>query len=320
MYNMDNIWIADGHCDSLGDFINGKRDLRSRSTSGHWDLIRAREGKIGLQFLAAYIESEYKPFLALQRGLEYIEAALRFVEQNNKQVFLVQTKEDISRLAQTDQVGLLLNIEGGEIIGESLFMVDVIYRLGVRSMGLTWNERNAIADGIGEANSKGGLSQFGRRVVSKMNEVGMLIDVSHINKAGFWDVIAQSSQPIVASHSCAQRICNHPRNLDDQQLKALAEVKGVVGVNFCPEFLNETGQASIEDVIKHICYIAEIAGVDTVGIGSDFDGIISTPKGLEDVSKMSILIERLRAVGFNTGEIHKICHENFVRLLKDVLK
>jgi len=317
---MNNIWIADGHCDSLGDFINGKRDLKSKSNSGHWDLARAREGKIGLQFFAAYIESEYKPFLAMHRGLEYIEAALRFVEQNREQVFLLKTKEDLSRLAHTDQIGILLNIEGGEIIGESLFMLDIIYRLGVRSLGLTWNERNAIADGVGESNSNGGLSQFGHRVISKMNELGMLIDVSHINQAGFWDVINQSSQPIIASHSCAKSICNHPRNLDDQQLKALAEVKGVVGVNFCPAFLNETGQASIEDVIRHICYIAEIAGVHTVGIGSDFDGIASVPNGLEDVSKMAVLIEKLRTVGFNEAEIQKICYENFVRLLQDVLK
>ncbi|NLP43108.1 MAG: membrane dipeptidase [Peptococcaceae bacterium] len=317
---MDNIWIVDGHCDSLGDYINSKRDLMGKSGGGHWDLVRAREGKIGLQFFAAYIESDYKPYLAMQRGLEYIEAALRFVDQNLEQVFLVKTNADISHLAKTDKIGILLNIEGGEIIGESLFMLDIIYRLGVRSMGLTWNERNAIADGVGETNSKGGLSKFGHKVISKMNELGMLIDVSHINQAGFWDVVGQTSQPIVASHSCVKRICNHPRNLDDQQIKALADVKGVIGVNFCPEFLNETGQASTEDVIRHICYIAEIAGVDTVGIGSDFDGITSTPHGLEDVSKMGGLIEKLRAVGFDTAEIQKICYGNFVRLLKDVLK
>ncbi|RNC28992.1 MAG: hypothetical protein AWM53_00912 [Candidatus Dichloromethanomonas elyunquensis] len=317
---MGNIWIADGHCDSLGDLTDGKRDLQKSAYFGHWDIMKAKEANIGLQFFAAYIESEYKPFLAMQRGLQHIEAARRFIDHSQDEVFLVSCSDDLQYLGKNGKIGLLLHVEGGEILAENIFMLDIIYRLGVRSLGLTWNQRNAIADGIGERQSSGGLSQFGLNVISKMNELGMIIDVSHINKAGFWDVLHHSNSPVIASHSCAQTLCQHPRNLDDEQLKALAGSKGVVGINFCKDFLCESGEANMDDIVKHICHIAEVAGIDTVGFGSDFDGIPSTPDGFENVSKYPLLIEKLYQRSFSMMEIEKICHGNFVRVLQNVLK
>jgi membrane dipeptidase len=317
---MGIIWIADGHCDSLGDFTEGKRDLRGTDGFGHWDLKKAREANIGMQFFTAYIEEEFKPFLAGQRGLQHLEAALRFSDENEEAVFIVKSREDLSGLGKTRRVGLLINVEGGEILGESLFMLSLIFRLGVRSIGLTWNQRNAIADGVGEKGSKGGLTQFGSKVIEKMNDLGMIIDVSHINEAGFWDVISSSRTPVIASHSCAYRLCSHPRNLKDEQLRALAENKGLVGINFCPDFLRASGRATIDDVVNHIRYIAETAGVETVAFGSDFDGIPVTPEGLEDASRYPLLVEKLFAAGFHEKEIIKMCHGNFVRVLNDVLK
>ncbi|MGI6449437.1 MAG: dipeptidase [Desulfitobacteriia bacterium] len=315
---MNNLWIADGHCDSLGDLTSGKRDLLGEG-EGHWDLAKARRAGLGLQFFAAYIESEYKPFLASWRGLEHLETALKFIDLNREAVFLIKGKNDLANLGKS-KIGLVLNVEGGEILGESLFMLDLIYRLGVRSIGLTWNERNALADGVGEIGSKGGLSNFGLKVIARMNALGIIIDVSHLNEAGFWDVIAKTDKPIIASHSCARALCDHPRNLDNRQLRAIAEVGGLVGVNFCQDFLSETGQAGIDDVVKHICYIAEVAGVDCVGFGSDFDGIPSTPQGLEDASKLPLLLEKLRNCGFKEEDLTKISHGNFIRVLNNVLK
>ncbi len=317
---MEKIWIADGHCDSLGDLTAGKRDLLGPSDLGHWDLVRAKAANLGLQFFAAYIESEYKPFLACQRGLEHLDTALKFIDSNPEDVFLIQNRSDLLKLGLANKIGILLNIEGGEILGESLFMLDLIYRLGVRSIGLTWNERNAIADGVGETGSRGGLSQFGFQVIARMNALGVMIDVSHINEAGFWDVINNTSSPIIASHSCAQRLCNHPRNLNDQQLRALAKNNGLIGVNFCQDFLCKNGRASVDDVVKHISYIAEIAGVEAVAFGSDFDGIPLAPEGIENVSKFPLLIDKLIKSGFSEVEIMKISHGNFVRVLDDVLK
>jgi len=317
---MNKDWIIDGHCDSLGDLTDGKRNLKQSTPLGHWDLLKAKEANIGLQFFAAYIESEYKPYLAMQRGLQHIAAARRFLDDNQDEVFLIRNRADLDCLGTMNKMGILLNVEGGEIIGESLYMLDIIYRLGVRSMGLTWNERNAIADGVGEINSRGGLSQFGIKVISRMNALGMVVDVSHLTAAGFWDVIHHTNKPIIASHSCAQSLCKHRRNLNDEQLRALAENKGMVGINFCPDFLCDDGQATIDDVVRHICYISGIAGVEAVGFGSDFDGIESTPKGLETVAQFPQLIEKLRQKGFSESEIIKICHGNFVRVLQNVLE
>lgn len=317
---MRKYWIVDAHCDSIGDYCLGKRDLSTSTEVGHWDLNRANLGNIGLQFMASYIESEYKPSLASWRGLQLVDAGLRFISSNNDRVLLIQKKVDLNKLGKTGFTGIILSVEGGEILGESLFMLDIIHRLGVRALGLTWNERNAIADGVGEINSKSGLSTFGIEVIKRMNKLGMLIDVSHLNEPGFWDVLQLSQKPIIASHSCAQAICNHPRNLNDRQLRALADKKGVVGINFCPDFLNSKGQASVDDVVRHICHVAEIAGVDSVGFGSDYDGIPHTPEGLESAAMFTSLVTKLEDCGFNEQEMAKICHGNFMRVLNEVLE
>jgi len=214
----------------------------------------------------------------------------------------------------------LLSVEGGEILGETIFMLDIIFKLGVRALGLTWNQRNALADGVGEADTQSKLTQLGQEVILRMNKLGMLIDVSHLNEAGFWHVLELSKDPIVASHSCAKALCAHPRNLTDQQLRALAKQKGLVGVNFYPQFLQETGKATRDDVVRHICHIAEVAGVETVGLGSDFDGISETPQGLEHVGNYTHLLDDLRKSGFSPLEIEQITGRNFMRVLSSVLK
>lgn len=317
---MENLWIIDGHCDSLGCLLSGERDLIKESESGHWDLARARKGNIKMQFMAAYIESEFKPFLAAQRGLELIEAALNFLDRNKDEIYLIQNKRDLSMLNLQKKMGILLSVEGGEILGENIWMLDMIFRLGVRSLGLTWNQRNAIGDGVGERESRGRLSSFGQKVVKRMNKLGMLVDVSHLSESCFWHVIELSEQPVIASHSNAFSICAHPRNLTDQQLVALKKIKGLTGINFCPDFLTEEGKAEIKDLVKHICHIVEIAGIETVGLGSDFDGIDNTPIGLESAAKYALLLEELSKTGFTNEELQKICHGNFERVLNNVLK
>ncbi|SHN82069.1 dipeptidase [Desulfitobacterium chlororespirans] len=315
---MKDVWVIDGHCDSILDFLEGKRSLTTPQEGGHWDIQRAKEGKVMLQFMAAFIESQYKPERGTLRGLELIHAVHRFIQINGESVVLVRQAEDLRRLAPS-QVGCLLSIEGGEILGNSLFLLDIIYELGVRALGLTWNQRNAIADGAGEL-TQSALTQFGEKVIQRMNELGMLIDVSHLNEAGFWHVLKLSTQPILASHSCAYALCPHPRNLTDEQLKALAQNGGVVGVNFYPGFLTQEPKASLQDVVRHIQYIAEVAGVDVIGLGSDFDGIESTPAGLEGADKYGDLAKALHLAGFNDQEIEKIMYKNFMRLLSTVLK
>ena len=317
---MKNSYIVDGHCDSLNDFVNNDRTLKDPSAGGHWDIQRARQTGVALQFLAAFIETRYKPNRSLQRGLQLIEGAHRFIANNLDQVFLVQEKIDLLQIPDPTRLGILLSVEGGEILGEDLFMLDIIFKLGVRALGLTWNQRNALAAGVGEADTHLKLSNFGQEVVQRMNKLGMIVDVSHLNEAGFWHVLEVSKDPIAATHSCAKALCIHPRNLTDQQLRALGRHKGVVGVNFYPGFLKETGVATREDVVRHICHIAEVAGAETVGLGSDFDGIEETPEGLGHVGDYNYLQDDLIKIGFSTREVKQIMGLNFMRLLSDVLK
>ncbi len=313
-------WVVDGHCDSLYEFLAQKRSLTQAHEGGHWDLERARHGGVALQFMAAFIESEYKPHRAMQRGLELLEAAQRFVQINKDRVFLIKEQKDLAQIPHAHKIALLLAVEGGEIIGESLFMLPIIYALGVRSLTLTWNQRNALADGVGEHLTGSKLTRFGQAVIKEMNALGMLIDVSHLNEAGFWHVLELSSQPIVASHSCARKLCPHVRNLSDEQLRALGRAGGVVGVYFYPRFLVDNGPATRQDVVKHIIHMAEVAGVEAVGLGSDFDGIDNTPAGLEDCSRYPLLAQDLSHAGFTDEEIGKIFGKNFIRVLSTVLK
>lgn len=315
-----NSYIVDGHCDSLIDFVNNKRTLEGPSAGGHWDIERAKRSGVALQFLAAFIETKYKPDRSLQRGLELIEGAHRFIASHLDQVFLIQAKRDLELIPHPSRLGVLLSVEGGEILGEDLFMLDIIFKLGVRALGLTWNQRNALATGIGEVDARHKLTHLGQEVVQRMNELGMMVDVSHLNETGFWHVLDISKAPIAATHSCARALCAHPRNLTDQQLRALGRHKGVVGVNFYPRFLKETGIATRNDVVRHICHIAEVAGVETVGLGSDFDGIEETPEGLGHVGDYNYLRNDLIKAGFSSQEVEQIMGRNFMRLLSDVLK
>ncbi|WP_407308582.1 dipeptidase [Desulfosporosinus sp. SB140] len=317
---MENYFIVDGHCDSIAHYVNHERTLSAPTEGGHWDIPRARNANVSLQFLAAFIETQYKPSKATWRGLELIEGVHRFVEAHSDQVFLIREKLDLNRIPEPTKIGVLLSVEGGEILGENLFMVDTIFRLGVRSLGLTWNQRNALADGVGEKETHSKLTHLGQAVVKRMNQLGMLIDVSHLNEEGFWHVLDLTEYPVAATHSCAQSLCPHPRNLTDPQLRALAKQKGIVGVNFYPEFLKGNSPVTRQDVVRHISHIAEVAGVETVGFGSDFDGIDATPKGLENVSDYTYLIEDLEKIGFSNKEIEQISGGNFIRVLSDVLK
>jgi membrane dipeptidase len=178
--------------------------------------------------------------------------------------------------------------------------------------------RNDLGDGV-DSVKEAGLTSFGREVVKEMNRLGMIVDVSHLNEKGIWDVVELSEKPIIASHSNAKTLCSHRRNLTDKQIKAIAQKGGVIGINFAPQFLRDEGQATLEDVLNHIDYICELVGEDYIGFGSDFDGISSTPEGLKDISYFPAILEGLRKRGYTQEQIDKISHRNFENLIKKIL-
>lgn len=315
------MWIVDGHCDTLWAAPRQGRDWTEEASSGHADLPRLMRAGVRIQFMALFSDPAHRePGYAL-KALEMIGTFYRGIEAAAQRgagpVGVVRTRNDVDRAATGFRA--LLSIEGGEAIGTSLDALYAFYQLGVRALGLVWNHPNALADGVGAGDAARGLTSFGEEVVKALQELGMLVDVSHLAEKGFWDVIRIARAPVVASHSNAKALCPHRRNLTDEQIKAIAGTGGVVGVNFYPPFLAPTGSATIDDVARHIEHIAEVGGIDAVGLGSDFDGFDGCPKGLDDVTRLPELADVLRRRGFSPDEVERVMGGNWVRLLRTTL-
>ena len=311
--------VFDGHCDTILGIINKDRSLSEKSDVGHLDIPRMKEGGINVQFFAVFIEAIYKPHQSLKRTLQLIDCIDREVEKNQNDIYLVTNYKQIKEVTDSGKIAIILSIEGGEALEGDLGVLRMLYRLGVRLLTLTWNQRNQIADGVGESRTGSGLTEFGLQVIDEMNKLGMLIDVSHLSETCFWDVIKRSKSPIVASHSNCYSLCPHLRNLKDEQIKTIAEKGGIIGVTFVPDFLtNEKREATIKDVAEHIDYLVKRVGVDYVGLGSDFDGTKVLPLGLEGVEKVPHITEELLNRGYKVEEIEKILGKNWLRVFKKV--
>lgn len=312
---VDQIPVVDGHCDSISAYLAGERDLAKKGSGGSLDLPGLRQAGVAVQFFASFIESKHKPNNSVIRGLELVEACRKLICLNPDYLLLLENSGDITLAMESGRTAALLSVEGGEILGGKLFMLSLLHRLGVRSICLTWNQANELAGGVWDPV---GLSPFGTEVVREMNRLGMVVDVSHSSDLAFWDVFGVSSKPVIASHSCCRALHNHPRNLTDEQLKALAECGGVIGINFYSNFLTG-GKADIGDVVRHIEHVCSLVGPDHVGLGSDFDGCEELPAGLEDVSCLPYLLEALRCRGFSQGDREKIAGGNFMRVIRQVV-
>lgn len=315
------MFICDCHCDTLTELYNKNASLYENEQ--HFDIKRQIALGGGLQFCAIYVPTEVFRY---QGGLRYTLCLLdkynqeiKKLHENGIDVLQVRTAEDAGNVLKHKAATLLAIEEGGAIDG-SLEALRCLYELGVRAMTLTWSNRNDIADGINEEATGSGLTLFGKQVVAEMNRLGMLVDVSHISTAGFWSVIETSTKPIIATHSNAKSLCSHPRNLNDEQIKALAQNGGLAGITFAGQFLEEDWRnACIESVYKHIEYMLNLIGNDDhIGFGSDFDGISHPPYNIQGVQDYKPLIEYLSKY-YSDETINKITHQNVINLLQKVL-
>lgn len=310
--------VVDAHCDTLTAMTRQGRNLSTCSARGHLDLYRLLQGGVRAQFMAAFIAPEYKR-AATSRALELIDLYFREVKQNNEKINHVENKVELQQALDAGKIASILAVEGGEAVEGSLGVLRIFYRLGVRCLTLTWNGRNELGDGVGEPWSRGGLTGFGSAVVREMNRLGMLVDVSHLSEPGFWDVLAVTRQPVIASHSNCRALCNHKRNLSDGQISALARNGGVMGVTFVPEFLAEK-DASLTHILDHLDHAVRIGGVEVAGIGSDFDGTEALPGGIKDCGSFPEITRGLVERGYCAEDIKKILGGNFLRVLGQVLK
>lgn len=310
--------VVDGHCDTLGDVLEGKRTLAERSTLGHVDLPRLRAGGVTAQIFACFTPIHEYHRSATRYALRMIDVLHQAIDAHPDELLLAANAAGIRRAKAEGKIAGILGLEGAEPLGNDLAVLRSFHRLGVRVLGLTWNFRNEVADGVMEGTQALGLSAFGKEVVEECNRLGVLIDVSHLAPAGLEDVLRVSQRPVIASHSNARALCDHPRNLSDAQIEAIARGGGLVGVTFVDAFLHRpAAEASIEHALDHIDHLLRVVGPEHVMIGSDFDGA-DMPRGLEDAIRYPSLTAGMAARGHNETIIRGVLGLNFLRVFDKV--
>lgn len=333
--------IVDMHCDTISE-LRKKRNMGwnegLQSNKGHLDLERMREQGYLLQNMALFVNQgecsdPWEEFLVLEKL--YREE----LQRNYDRVRPVFSYEDIERNEREGCLSVMLTAEEGQICGGEKEKLRQMYRMGVRMMTITWNYPNCLgypakAGVLPEGDSakryglsygeENGLTDLGRELVREMEQLGMIIDVSHLSDRGFYEVLELTTKPFVASHSNARGLCPHPRNMTDEMIRRLGERGGCMGLNFYQEFLRtkdselEEIQGGMEDLVRHAKHIIHVGGGDVLGLGSDFDGIDTNPD-IPDVTAMERIWERLHRAGFSQGQLDKIFHENVLRVYREVL-
>ena len=314
--------VIDAHVDTLlKKYLERLNRLLSKEPQEyHVTKEKLVEGGVNVQVFAMFTPPKIEK-LAIEITLEMIAIAKDLADKDN--FLLMKSLKDFKRLSEdsSDKVGMILSVEGAEVFERNLKILPLFYELGVRMVGLTWSRANLFGEGVDfEMKKKGfGLTKHGKQLIEEMETLGMVVDTAHMNLEGFKDVSNVSTKPFIDSHSNAYSVCPVARNLTDEQIEIIASADGVIGINFAPHFLNPTmNDASIHDVIKHVRYISDKAGINHVGMGSDFDGIAMIPKGLEDTSKFSHIIPLLEEDGFSKKDIIKIMGKNFNRVFQAV--
>ena len=243
--------ILDGHVDTPQRMLDGKVDISVRLPDGHVDVPRMKAGGLSAAFFSIWVDDTYGPGTAFRRAMALIDA-VRALADTAVEVELATTADEVRQAAGRGHVAVLMGVEGGHAIENSLEKLDTLYRRGVRYMTLTWNNGNDWAGSSMDRRRAGGLTPLGRQVVRRMNELGMLVDVSHVSDSTFADVLAATTRPVIASHSSCRALASHPRNLTDEQLRAIARNGGVVGINFFPVFLDDHFRSQYAEVNRRL--------------------------------------------------------------------
>ncbi len=308
--------VIDAHCDTIGELLRQGGTLRESELCVTLERLKEYEGYI--QFFAAWIDDAVSE--PMKEAMRIINLYHRGLSENKDVMLPILKAEDFELAFSKEKIGAMLTVENGNCLEGSLENLHRLYRLGVRALTLTWNGANLLCDGIGEGRGAG-LSDFGRSVVREMNDLGMIIDVSHLSEQGFWDVLEETKAPVMASHSNCQAVCQHKRNLKDEQIQALIETGGLIGLNLYPLFLHNSGTATVSDCLRHLEHILALGGENCLGLGSDFDGFSGNmPQGISGPHTYHRLFEAMAQLGWQDEVIQKISHQNFMHFVSTVLK
>lgn len=316
--------IIDMHCDTLLECYLKKEHLRENSL--HVDLRSMERNHAMAQFFAIFLPAgnaaqeigiKKEPY---ELFLEIFALYQTELQQNQDVILPALSYENVMENHRNHKMSSILTIEDGQLLEGDIQRLDLLYEKGVRLMTLTWNNENQIgfpSSADQTAHGKG-LKPFGIETVERMNQLGMIIDVSHLSEGGFYDVARYSEKPFVASHSCARELCDHPRNLTDQQLKCVARSGGAVGINFYAPFLREQASGTlVKDIIAHMKHMISIMGDEHIALGSDFDGM-SCGMEIERYDSYGELLLRMEQA-FSTKTVERICYKNALRILKECL-
>jgi membrane dipeptidase len=350
---MDPIPVFDGHNDTLLNLHlpeRGRgRSFFERSESGHIDLPRARKGGFGGGFFACYVPNPeddgwteesaltltgdgyavadappLDPDYARKTAGALMETLFRLEDESEGGLRVARTAGEAEACLRGGVLAAVLHFEGAENLGPDPSALENLYERGLRSLGLVWSRPNAYGHGVpfrfpSPPDTGPGLTGAGRELVRECNRLGVLVDLSHLNEKGFWDVASITEAPLVATHSNAHALCPASRNLTDRQLDAIRDSDGLVGVNFAAGFLRGDGRdeedTPLGEIVRHVDYLVERLGIEHVGFGSDFDGA-KVPRALGDASGLPRLLEALRERGYGEAELRKLAHENWLRILR----
>ncbi len=304
--------IADLHCDTIARIAKTQGSLNSNN--GHFDLTRAEQSGICLQFFALFVLPDDSNAV-LRQILKLVQKYHHEINLNQSTVYPLLKYTDVLQAENHDKIGGLLHLEGAEALGNDVELIHVLYQLGLRSIGLTWNYRNMMADGVNEGDKDGGLSVNGRQLLDELQRLGIILDLAHLGERSYFEALEYYSKPLIVSHANARALCKHRRNLSDGQLKALQTNGGVIGVTAVKDFVGD--HDGIEGLIDHIVYISELIGSEHVALGSDFDG--ADHMVIDGVERYQNLDFRLGKRGFAPVEIEKILSGNVLRVIEAIL-
>ena len=323
--------VFDAHADIWTDithhYLAGERNIFRKY---HYD--RLKKGNIEGGIFVIWNDPPYDEY-PLKRTYQMMEA-IRQDTKDCADVLKIACKfEDIDIAKKEEKIYTFIGLEGLKSIGKNIDLIDEFYNFGIRHMGLTWNEQNDLATGVKGEISRG-ITNLGKKAVKKIQDKGILLDTSHLNDKSFWDLMRIATGPVVATHSNCRELCNNMRNLSDEQLKVIADSGGIVGVNAFNQFISEEiDKQNINVLIEHLIHMIEIMGIEHVGFGFDFsefldldtlksfsDQVSPSTKGLEDASKVPVLLDLLKSKGFSKDEVNKIAFKNWQNVINKVLK
>lgn len=300
--------IFDMHCDTVHEALI--RNLPVYENNLHIDFKRMSEYGSYSQFFVIWLENEEKAWENFEKKAELLDSEIK---KNSMIVQKCLSYGDMKNAHKNGKIAAFMSLEGAYMT-EKTEDVDYIFEKGVRCVNLTWNPSSRLAGGVEDV---GRLTELGKLCIERMEKLGMIIDVSHLNEESFWDVANTVKKPFIASHSNSKTLCSHNRNLTDEQFKVICRSGGAAGINFYDIFLKDDGGATIDDIIYHIKHFIKIGGDDFVGLGSDFDGVSKLPEGIVGIQSMKNIVEALEKNGFSENTIDKITHLNFERVIKE---